>query len=71
MTRAHSNLSCEPITRRDLDVIGSDERIQWPQLSTGDSLIIASALKGKVARIISNDNYFKRALPKELLISFA
>jgi len=65
------NLFCEPITNRVLDIIGNDKRIQWSKLRTVDSLIIASALKNKVNKIISNDNHFKQALPKGLLISFA
>jgi predicted nucleic acid-binding protein len=64
------NLSCEPVTNRILDMIGNDKRIQWSKLRTVDSLIIASALKNKAAKIISNDKHFKQALPKELLISF-
>jgi len=65
------NLSCEPITNKVLDMIGNDNRIQWSKLRTVDSLIIATALKNKVNKIISNDSHFKQALPKELLISFA
>ena len=65
------NLFCEPITNKVLDIIGNDNRIQWSKLRTVDSLIIASALKNKVNKIISNDNHFKQALPKELLLSFA
>jgi len=65
------NLFCEPITSRVLDVIGSDDRVQWSQLRTVDSLIVASALKNEVAKIISNDNHFKRALPQEVLITFS
>ena len=65
------NLFCEPITRKVLDIIGNDNRIQWSKLRTVDSLIIASALKNKVNKIISNDNHFKQALPEELLLSFA
>ena len=65
------NLFCEPITSKVLDIIGSNKRIQWSKLRTVDSLIIASALKNKVNKIISNDNHFKQALPKESLISFA
>lgn len=64
------NLFCDPITNRVLDIIGNDNRIQWSKLRTVDSLIIASALKNKVDKIISNDNHFKQALPKELLIPF-
>jgi predicted nucleic acid-binding protein len=64
------NLFCEPITRKVLDIIGNDSRIQWSTLRTVDSLIIASALKNKVDKIISNDQHFKQALPNELLISF-
>ena len=65
------NLFCEPITNKVLDIIGNDNRIQWSKLRTVDSLIIASALKNKVNKIISNDNHFKQALPEELLLSFA
>ena len=65
------NLFCDPITNKVLDIIGNDNRIQWSKLRTVDSLIIASALKNKVNKIISNDNHFKQALPKELLLSFA
>jgi len=65
------NLFCEPITNKVLDIIGNDNRIQWSKLRTVDSLIIASALKNRVNKIISNGNHFKQALPKELLLSFA
>jgi predicted nucleic acid-binding protein len=65
------NLFCDPITNKVLDIIGKDNRIQWSKLRTVDSLIIASALKNKVNKIISNDNHLKQALPKELLLSFA
>ena len=65
------NLFCDPITNKVLDIIGNDNRIQWSKLRTVDSLIIASALKNKVNKIISNDHHFKQALPKELLLSFA
>jgi predicted nucleic acid-binding protein len=65
------NLFCEPITNKVLDIIGNDNRIQWSKLRTVDSLIIASALKNEVNKIISNDHHFKQALPKELLLSFA
>ena len=64
------NLFCEPVTNKVLDIIGNDDRIQWSKLRTVDSLIIASALKNKVNKIVSNDNHFRQALPKELLISF-
>jgi predicted nucleic acid-binding protein len=65
------NLFCEHVSNRVLDIIGNDERIKWSKLRTVDSLIIASALKNNVNKIISNDNHFKQALPEELLISFA
>ena len=65
------NLFCEAITDKILDVIGKDKRIQWSKLRTMDSLIIASALKNNVDKIVSNDSHFKKALPKRLLISFA
>ena len=65
------NLFCDPITNKVLDIIGKDNRIQWSKLRTVDSLIIASALKNKVNKIISNDQHFKQALPEELLLSVA
>jgi predicted nucleic acid-binding protein len=64
------NLFCEELTPSILDIIGEDQRISWSKVRTIDSLIIASALKNNVNKIISNDNHFKQALPKELLISF-
>jgi predicted nucleic acid-binding protein len=64
------NLFCEELTTSILDIIGEDQRISWSKVRTIDSLIIASALKNNVNKIISNDNHFKKALPKELLISF-
>ena len=64
------NLFCEELTPSILDIIGEDQRISWSKVRTIDSLIIASALKNNVNKIISNDNHFKKALPKELLISF-
>ena len=64
------NLCCEELTREILDIVGEDQRISWSKLRTVDSLIIASALKNNVNKIISNDIHFKQALPKELLISF-
>ena len=64
------NLYCEELTIEILDIVGGDRRISWSKLRTVDSLIIASALKNNVNKIISNDNHFKQALPKDLLISF-
>lgn len=64
------NLFCTTVTSSILDVLGADQRIGWSKLRTIDSLIIASALENNVDKIISNDNHFKQALPKELLISF-
>ena len=65
------NLFCEPMTNKVLDIIGNDNRIQWSKLRTVDSFIIASGLKNRVDKIISNDQHFKQALPRELLLSFA
>jgi predicted nucleic acid-binding protein len=64
------NLYCEELTIEILNIVGSDRRISWSKVRTVDSLIIASALKNNVNKIISNDKHFKQALPKELLISF-
>ena len=65
------NLLCEYVTNHVLDVIGNDTRVKWSKLRSIDSLIIASALKNNVNRIISNDNHFKQALPKGWLISYS
>jgi predicted nucleic acid-binding protein len=64
------NLYCAELTPSILDIIGEDQRISWSKLRTVDSLIIASAMKNNVNKIISNDNHFKQALPQELLLSF-
>ena len=64
------NLLCAELTLPILNIIGEDQRISWSKVRTVDSLIIASALKNNVNKIISNDNHFKQALPKELLLSF-
>ena len=64
------NLFCEELNSSILDIIGEDKRINWSKVRTIDSLVIASALKNNVDKIISNDNHFKQALPNELLISF-
>ena len=64
------NLFCEELTISILEIIGKDERIKWSKVRTVDSLIIATALKNNVSKIISNDYHFSQALPKELLVSF-
>jgi len=50
------NLYCEELTSSILDIIGEDQQISWSKLRTIDSLIIASALKNNVNKIISNNN---------------
>ena len=64
------NLFCEELTSSILDTIGKDEHIIWSKLRTIDTLIVASGLKNNVDKIISNDNHFKQALPRGLLIPF-
>lgn len=64
------NLYCAELTPSILDIIGEDQRISWSKLRTVDSLIIASAMKNNVNKIISDDNHFKQALPQKLLLSF-
>jgi predicted nucleic acid-binding protein len=64
------NLSCEELTFSVLDIVGVDPKIAWPKLRTLDAMIIATALKNRANKIISNDNHFKQALPKDLLLSF-
>jgi len=53
-----------------LNYIGTDKRIDWLSLRVMDSLIIASGLKANAEKIISNDLRFRKAIPKDLLISF-
>ncbi|MCU4137428.1 MAG: VapC family ribonuclease [Thermodesulfobacteria bacterium] len=53
-----------------LNYIGTDKRIDWLSLRVMDSLIIASGLKANAEKIISNDLRFRKAVPKDLLISF-
>jgi len=44
--------------------------IEWPKLRTIDSLIIASGLEQDVELFVSNDDYFKKAVPQNLMLSF-
>jgi len=60
----------QEVDKEVLSYIGTDKRVDWSSLRVMDSLIIASGLKANVERIISNDLRFRKAVAKDLLISF-
>ncbi len=64
------NISCQEITTDVLEHIGRNTLICWSKLRTIDSLIIASGLSNGVELFISNDTHFKKAIPKNLALSF-
>jgi predicted nucleic acid-binding protein len=64
------NSFCQEITADVLEHICSDFRIDWSNLRAIDSLIIASGLTNDVDLFISNDDHFKRAIPKTHILSF-
>lgn len=64
------NTFCQEITTVVLEHIGEDDRIKWSKLRTVDSLIIASGLINGVEKIISNDQHFRDAVPKGMLVSY-
>jgi predicted nucleic acid-binding protein len=64
------NISCQEITDDVLEHIGIHPQIDWPSLRTIDSVIIASGLLNNVDLIVSNDFHFKKALPKEFILTF-
>ena len=64
------NIFCQEITTDVLEHIGNNNLIEWSKLRTIDSLIIASGLEQDVELFVSNDNHFKRAIPKNLMLSF-
>ena len=64
------NICCQEITTDVLEHIGSDNGVEWPKLRTTDSLIIASGLEKEVDLFISNDDHFKKAIHRNLILSF-
>lgn len=64
------NTSCQEITADVLGHIGLESQINWSQLRTTDSLIIASGLANNVDLFVSNDHHFKKALSKNLILAF-
>ena len=64
------NCHCQEITHEVLAYVANDSRIAWNSLRAMDSLIIASGLANKVDLFISNDKHFKKALQKDLLLTF-
>jgi predicted nucleic acid-binding protein len=64
------NISCQDITGAVLECMGVQPRIDWAGLRTIDSVIIASGLINNVDLIVSNDFHFKKALPKEFILTF-
>ena len=64
------NIFCQEITTDVLEHIGRNNLIEWSKLRTIDSLIIASGLEQDVELFVSNDDHFKRAIPRNLMLSF-
>ncbi len=64
------NIFCQEITTDVLEHIGRNNLIEWSKLRTIDSLIIASGLEQDVELFVSNDDHFKRAIPRDLMLSF-
>lgn len=64
------NSYCQEITMDVLEHIGRNNLIDWSKLRTTDSLIIASGLENEVELFISNDAHFKKAIPRDLVLSF-
>jgi predicted nucleic acid-binding protein len=64
------NTACQEITVAVIEKVGGVEQIDWARLRTADSLIIASGLVNNVDRIVSDDEHFHHAIPRNLIISF-
>lgn len=64
------NTVCQEITSDVVGCIGLDPRIDWSQLRTMDSLIIASGIANKAELVLSNDIHFKKALNKDYILAF-
>ena len=64
------NCRCQEITVDVLERVGSDRTIEWKGLRTVDSLIIASGLVNGADHFISNDQHFKKSIPKPMMLSF-
>jgi len=60
----------QEVDKEVLSYIGTDKRVDWSNLRVMDALIIASGLNAKAERIVSNDLRFRKAVAKDLLISF-
>jgi len=64
------HLLVQEVDKDVLNYIGVDKRVDWSNLRAMDALIIASGLKANAERIVSNDLRFRKAVAKDLLISF-
>ena len=64
------NIFCQDITADVLEHIGRNTLIEWSKLRAIDSLIIASGLEHDVELFVSNDDHFKSAIPRNLILSF-
>ncbi len=64
------NSHYQEITYDVIACVGNDECIAWKRLRAMDSLIIASGLVNQADLFISNDKHFKKALRKDLLLTF-
>jgi predicted nucleic acid-binding protein len=63
------NISCQEITLEVLAHIGENSLVDWSNLRTADSLIIASGLENCVDLFVSNDAHFKKAISGDLSLS--
>lgn len=64
------NSICQPVSLEVLDLVGTDERVNWNTLRSVDSLIVASGLQARADLFISNDRHFVKSLPPPMLLSF-
>jgi hypothetical protein len=64
------NSVCQEINQGVNNHIGDDNQIDWSQLRTLDSLVIASGMFNHVDVFVSNDEHFRRALSSPMLRSF-
>ena len=64
------NCYCQEITMGVLEIVGNDKQIDWSGLRAVDSLVVASGIANGVDLFISNDKHFKKALPREMILSF-
>lgn len=64
------HLHCQAVSTAVLDLMGTDERVEWKKLRPMDALIIACGLYSQVDLFISDDRHFISALPPSMMLSF-